>query len=60
VLLYCFHYDPVTGKYGLVIMNVLRLFAALTVLALVTFIIIQIRKEKYRGKGAAPQESAVG
>ena len=25
VLLYCFHYDPATGKYGLVIMNVLRL-----------------------------------
>ena len=25
VLLYCFHYDPSNGKYGLVIMNVLRL-----------------------------------
>ena len=25
VMLYCFHYDPSNGKYGLVIMNVLRL-----------------------------------
>ena len=30
VLLYCFHYDPTTGKYALVIMNVLRLAALIT------------------------------
>jgi protein SCO1/2 len=33
LLLYCFHYDPAEGKYGLVIMNVVRLLGALTVLA---------------------------
>jgi protein SCO1/2 len=37
VLLFCFHYDPTTGKYGLLIMNLLRMGAALTVLALLTF-----------------------
>ena len=31
VLLYCFHYDPSTGKYGVVIMNVLRLAGVVTV-----------------------------
>jgi len=60
VLLYCYHYDPVTGKYGLVIMNVLRIFAAATVLALVTFMIIQFRRDKFRRKGATARESATG
>ena len=31
VLLYCYHYDPANGKYGLVIMNVMRLGGLLTV-----------------------------
>ncbi len=38
VLLYCFHYDPSTGKYALVVMNVLRLAALITLTVLcVTF-----------------------
>jgi protein SCO1 len=32
VLLYCYHYDPATGKYGAVIGNILRLGAAVTIL----------------------------
>jgi protein SCO1/2 len=32
--LYCFHYDPSTGKYGLAILRVLRLFAVATLLGL--------------------------
>ena len=34
VMLYCFHYDPSTGKYGLVIMNALRVGGGLTLLVL--------------------------
>ena len=37
VLLYCFHYDPATGKYGLLITNILRMGAALTVLGILAF-----------------------
>ena len=33
VLLYCFHYDPVTGKYTVAVRNLLRAFGVLTVLA---------------------------
>jgi len=33
-VLYCYHYDPMTGRYGLVIMRALRLAGAATVLAL--------------------------
>jgi protein SCO1/2 len=31
VLLFCFHYDPATGRYTLAIMKLLRLAAAITV-----------------------------
>jgi protein SCO1 len=34
LLLYCFHYDPATGKYGLAILRVMRLGGVLTVLGL--------------------------
>jgi protein SCO1/2 len=46
VLLYCFHYDPATGKYGLVVMNVLRIFGALTVLLMGGAILIYLWRER--------------
>ncbi|MCS6926317.1 MAG: SCO family protein, partial [Candidatus Binatia bacterium] len=48
VLLFCYHYDPTTGKYGLLIMNVLRLAGLATVVALGTFIVVMIRRERRR------------
>ena len=45
VLLYCYHYNPATGKYGAVIMNVLRLAGAATVLILGVFVLILFRRE---------------
>ncbi len=32
--LYCFHYDPATGTYGLAIMRVLRIAAVVTILSI--------------------------
>lgn len=46
VLLYCFHYDPTTGKYGLVIMNVVRLIGTATVVLLAAFIIVSIVRDR--------------
>ena len=34
ILLYCFHYDPKTGKYGAVVVNIVRLAGLATVIAL--------------------------
>ena len=34
ILLFCYHYDPATGKYGAVVMNILRLAGVLTLLAM--------------------------
>ena len=45
VLLYCFHYDAATGKYGLVIMNVLRLGGLLTVAVLALFLLLNLRRD---------------
>jgi protein SCO1 len=46
LLLYCYHYDPMTGRYGLVIMRALRLAGIATVLALGVFIVVMVRREK--------------
>jgi len=46
VLLFCYHYDPTTGKYGFMIMNILRLGGLLTLLALGSFIFISLRRDK--------------
>jgi len=45
VLLYCYHYDPANGKYGLVIMNVLRIAGLLTLACLLTFMAIMFRRD---------------
>ena len=34
LLLYCYHYDPATGKYGLVILRVMRLGGVLTLIGM--------------------------
>ena len=31
LLLYCYHYDPSTGRYGAVVMNLVRLGGVLTI-----------------------------
>jgi len=45
-LLYCYHYDPTTGSYGLAIMNLIRLAGVLTVGAVGAFIWITLRHER--------------
>ena len=48
LLLYCFHYDPTTGKYGAVVMNIVRLGGALTVLVLGGSLFFMWRSERTR------------
>jgi protein SCO1/2 len=50
VLLYCYHYDPQTGRYGLLISHVLQGAAGLTVLLLGMAIVILFRRENYGPK----------
>jgi protein SCO1/2 len=46
VLLYCYHYDPTTGRYGVVVMNIVRVIGAITVAALVLAILYMLRRER--------------
>ena len=39
LLLYCYHYDPATGKYGLAIMRVMRIAGVLTILGIISGIL---------------------
>ena len=47
VLLFCYHYDPHTGKYGLLISRVLQLGGLATVLVGGIFLIVLFRGEHY-------------
>jgi protein SCO1 len=46
VLLYCYHYNPETGKYGAMVANILRIAAGATILILGTFLFILWRLER--------------
>ena len=51
VLLYCYHYDPATGRYGAVIMRVVRLAGLATILSLGAFVVIMFRRDKAHTSG---------
>jgi len=38
LLLYCYHYDPATGKYGAAVMRIMRVAGVITVLAIVAML----------------------
>ena len=50
VLLLCYHYDPLTGKYGLAIAGVMRTAGLLTVIVLGSFLVVMYRRERRRPK----------
>jgi protein SCO1/2 len=47
-LLFCYHYDPLTGKYGLIVSNVIRMAGLVTTLVLAIFLGLMFRHEKYQ------------
>jgi protein SCO1 len=66
LLLYCYHYDPMTGRYGVAIMRAIRIAAAATVFVLGAFIVVMLRREKRRiarrsdGRSGPPSPSRAG
>ncbi len=54
VLLYCYHYDPQSGKYGAIISHMIQLAGGATLLSLGTVLIILFRRgsdSEHRGQG---------
>jgi protein SCO1 len=49
VVLYCYHYDPKTGRYGAVVTNIIRAAGAATMLVLGGFLIVMFRRESHNG-----------
>jgi protein SCO1/2 len=47
VLLFCYHYDPTTGKYGVAITEVTRVLGTATVLLLGGFVFIMLRRDRH-------------
>ena len=45
LLLFCYHYDPETGRYGAAVMNLVRLGGILTLGALATFFVMMRRRD---------------
>jgi len=48
ILLFCYHYDPATGKYGAIAMNMLRFAGAAFVLICGTFLFMAWRRDWHR------------
>ena len=49
LLLYCFHYDPKTGKYGAVVMRMMQVGGVATLLAIAGMFIVMRRRNAGRG-----------
>jgi protein SCO1/2 len=52
LLLLCYHYDPATGKYGLVVTNLLRAGGVLAILIVGGFMFVNFRREKKKAAAA--------
>jgi protein SCO1 len=48
LMLYCYHYDPATGKYGAVVMNIVRVAGGVSVILIVGLLLV-LRKRTPRG-----------
>ena len=40
LLLYCYHYDPATGRYGLIVMRVMRIAGVITLLGIAAMLLL--------------------
>ena len=53
LLLYCYHYDPATGKYGAAVMSVMRIAGVATLLTIIAmFFLLKPRKRQQVTRGA--------
>lgn len=58
VILYCYQYDPNRGTYGLVLMRLMRIFAAMTIVSIVGLILFLRYKTKKKESENAAQNPA--
>lgn len=56
--LYCYMYDPASGKYSLAITRIVKIGGALTILSLGSFLAVMIRRERRFSANVAATEAA--
>jgi protein SCO1/2 len=59
LLLYCYHYDPATGRYGPIVMNIMRLASVATIVGIVGLVLI-LRRRKGRERRALDAQASPG
>lgn len=60
LLLYCYHYDPATGKYGFAIIKVIRLAGVVTVVGIVGLLLLLRRRGAGRSSRAGEPDETRG
>ena len=50
LMLYCYHYDPATGRYSRVALNAVRAGGVLTLAALGTFLVVMRRRDRAQAR----------
>jgi protein SCO1 len=55
LLLYCYHYDPATGKYGAAVMRVMRIAGVITLLGIIAMILLLKPRNRQRVPRGAVQ-----
>jgi protein SCO1 len=53
LLLYCYHYDAETGNYGFVAMRAVRIGGAITLMALVGFVVVSLKSDFAKASASA-------
>ncbi|HEY3171868.1 MAG TPA: SCO family protein [Thermoanaerobaculia bacterium] len=56
LLLYCYHFDPAAGRYGAVVMNMVRVGGVAAVLVLTVFLLLMWRRDRRRDAAAMPSQ----
>ncbi len=54
-LLFCYRYDPATGRYSFAVMNAVRAGGAATLAGLLAFMAVHVRRERRSRRPAGPQ-----
>jgi len=57
-LLLCYHYNPITGKYGALILSILRVAGIATVLAVIAFVIWMVGRDRRARRLILAKDSA--
>lgn len=56
ILLLCYHYDPVIGKYSLLTLRLVQIGGVITLLALGTFLFVMFRRDWKKSRSEGPSE----